>query len=258
MTSFTCNRVGVVILATAAAGFLAAGGRAAAGPVVIVSQDGTVSAQIDPSHGESVLVDSKSFPAAGSFSRTATAQISITDFTAEASSSAEGQVGANGWITFDGALQYDARDTRPDDPETGIPTVKLDAVFHVTFTIDEPRDYDFQRTFTRGDTYQFNSLDHLQTLEGVDVPFVDIDANGGGTLLPGTYRLTVAETAEGLIGPGAMLDATYRIALDLTPNGGNNGGGGNPIPLPPAAWSSLVLFAAGAANRLRKGRSFAR
>jgi hypothetical protein len=246
MTRSSLAAFGLAFLGVAAAG----ADRAAAG-VQVLSQDGFVRARVAPGRGEPLTTDQESAPSSGSFTRAAQALVAIDGFAADARSNVDATLGQDGF-TFAGALAYEATDTRPDDPESGVPTVRLDYEFHVTFSIDEAYDYDFQHTRARNDTYPFNELENLHQIRGVDVDFLDVDANGGGTLQPGTYELTLAQTAEGLIGPGAVLDFDYEVALDLTPVDGNGNGGGTPIPLPPAVWSGLLVLGAGAANRMRK------
>lgn len=237
---------GLIVLVVAALGQTTA----VAGPVQIDSQDRRVTARLSPERGAAAVTDEEVAPDAGPFVATALAEVDIDGFDSEASASVDSTLAQSG-LSFAGSFRYAVTDTRPGD-DGAIPTARLDYDFDVTFTIDEAYNYDFQDRFDRVNDDSSVTVEFLAQIDGVDVPFTDIDANGGGTLQPGTYKLTLAAFAEGLLGASSDFQLDYETTLDLSPSDGDGGGGGTPIPLPPAVWSGLLLLGAGALGRLRK------
>jgi hypothetical protein len=238
----------------------AAAAPAAAGPVAIEVFARTVDVASRGLSGESEY-DRAETTDTGPFDATVSADTSGGDVVSRARASVESTLGPGGF-TAAGSLAYDLLDT-------GDLAFLTDASGSVTlyarFTFDEP--------------YQYTAaldVDVLTDDPGVDAgvqkDFYTYDDDGNPVYLPlpdpgettaatridpGTYDLYFTRAVAGYAvdGEPRSYAEEFDFELRFAPVDGN-GGEPNPIPLPPAAWSGLIVLG-GAAILARVRKLFA-
>jgi hypothetical protein len=199
-------------------------------------------------------------PDAGPFQDAAVAVDSGQGFTDTTSTSIDSVLNSSR-LSFEGSYDFTAADQRIGGGE--------DSPFiHFFGSVAAGAEFALDQAYSYTLTYNLNCPTPPEALEVIQDSearfFGDNDPSDSlvqpgttrtGVLQPGQYQLQLNRNVDGFATPPQdfAYSEGYSFILDLKPVG-DGGGKPNPVPLPPAVWSGLIVLGAGALNRLRKRR----
>ena len=226
---------------------------ASAGPVQIIRQVRSVSVSAENDS------ESRTAPDAGPFNAAVSAEEVNDERSARAFGSMDSTLGDDRF-TFSGTLSYAVQEAEA----MGVADANIEALAVIVFALDEPRRFALTRTTT---------ITNEDVFENFEFP-IELNSHGGlgvgggtenvtitgddwaGTMRAGQYELVLPLALENLGSNTDLHDASvdYEVTLDFSAIDSGDGGGPNPIPLPPAALAGLSVMAGTGIFRLIRER----